>query len=137
MKSISPNTAGEKTLFYLNLISIVGDIILLILLPSVGLLAGLRFILWVGSIALTVLNVLFYIAPQNYKLTIVKKRLLFVYLPAAVICIFALFDLLYFIINLQIFAILSILFSVCNFIQAGTFAILVSKLATSAGPLLG
>lgn len=129
-------TPVEKIMFYINLISVTATLVLLILLPSVGLLAGLRFILYVGSILLTILNVGYICAPQNYKLMILKKRLLFVYVPALIIFAFSLFDIFYFIIDLRVFEVISILFAVANGAQAFSFAFLVNRSALSQGSLL-
>ena len=112
--SIMANTSSEKFLMYLNILSVIGEIILLIWLPSVGLMAGLRFLLYIGSIALTVLNVGFYVAPQSYKIVYLKKRLLLVYIPALVIVIFAVVDLITIIIYLDIFRVIQILFIIIN-----------------------
>lgn len=131
------NTSSEKFLMYLNLLSIVGVIILLIWLPSVGLMAGLRFLLYIGSIALTVLNIGFYVAPQAYKIAYLKKRLLFVYIPSLVIVIFAVVDLITIIVYLDVFKVLQILFIVVNPVQAVTFSMLVAKMAATSTPLLG
>ena len=115
----------------------MGCVVLLIFLPSVGLMAGFRLVLYVASIAFAVLNLAFYVSPSNYRLIILKKRMLLVYLPSLIILGVCAFDLIDTIVNLDILAIASVLFTAICAVQAITFSLLVARLSANAPALLG
>lgn len=136
MQSVHAQSQSEKTFQWLNIASIFGTIILLILLPIIGLMSGFRVILYVASIIFGFLNIGFYLAPENYRLLILKKRYLYVYIPALVIVGICVFDIIEIIISLAILEVATIFFIVICGVQAFTFAVLVAKLAQNSQGLL-
>jgi hypothetical protein len=109
---------------------------LVIVLPILSLIAGVRWILYVATIVLSVWNLAFYVLPENLKMTVMKKRLLFVYVPAiAIICI-SVWDFIDIVILLQVARVASVFFNIVSVCQAGTFAMLVYLIAKNNPSLL-
>ena len=141
MKGIMANTKTAKGLTYLNLISLAAEIaFMFILIPVLNVFFEVvaSRIIFILSIIFVIFNGLFYCLPQNLKLFYFKKRLLVVYLPTVVVIGFAIWNLISVIINIKIFGVAEILFSVMSCISPVTFSMLITKLVSdSPAPLLG
>ena len=136
IKSLQNYTQTEKGLIYLNSIACLSLFVFLFLTPILASIAGLRSILFIGAIALLVINVAFYVAPQSIKGKILTQRLLFVYIPSLVVIGISIWDL----IDIgKIINIIYLLYTIVVISQAVTFGMLVAKVGSAAGsqPLLG
>lgn len=60
MNNIMAHTKTEKGLQYLNQLSILAVIVFLVLLQTLAIIAGTSYIIYVGSILFTILNVAYY-----------------------------------------------------------------------------
>ena len=139
MKAIAAHTKTSQGLTYLNLISIATMIVFLILIPAITVFVNVisyRLIYFL-SIAFLVLNCGFYIAPMNIKQQIFQKRLLAVYLPTLIVLGFAVWNLIYTLINIKALEVVAVLFSFISCLQPITFSMLVAKLVQEQPTLLG
>ena len=102
MDRVREHTATEKGLKYLNMMGILGVLVMFFLLPILGLIGGPRAIIYAFSIAFTVVNIGFYLAPANYKAQFLQKRLLFVYLPTIIVLGIDIWDFVMIVIHLSI-----------------------------------
>ena len=132
MKTIFGQTKTAKGLTYLNLASILAMIVFLVLLPILNLFAPVisSRLIYIFSIIFIVFNIGFFVVPQHLKLVIFKRRMLAVYLPTLVVLCFAVWNLIYVIINLKVTEIFVLFFSLMTCLQPITFSLLVSKLVS-------
>ena len=114
-------------------------IVFIILLPALNALVDVisNRLIYALSIVFIVYNIAFYVVPQNLKMIIFKRRMLTVYLPTLVVLGFAVWDLIYIIINIKVTMITVLLFSIMSCIQPITFSMLISKLVSDQPTLLG
>jgi len=113
MNTVWAQTKTEKGLMTLNLISLATCFVLFILLPYFTLVGGARIVVYIASIVYALLNIVYYVLPQNYKLIILKKRMLYVYLPSLVIIGVIIYDI-FAVFRLDAFAILRLVFFIAN-----------------------
>ncbi len=135
------NTKTAKGLTYLNLMSILAEVVFMfVLIPVLNVFFELiaSRIIFILSIIFVVFNSLFYCLPQQYKLFYFKKRLLVVYLPTVVVIGCGVWNIIALIVNLQFSKAATILFSIMSCIAPITFSMLITKLVSdSPAPLLG
>ncbi len=135
------NTKTAKGLTYLNLMSILAEVVFMfVLIPVLNVFFELiaSRIIFILSIIFVVFNGLFYCLPQHYKLFYFKRRLLVVYLPTVVVIGFGVWNIIALIVNLQFTKAPTILFSITCCIAPVTFSMLITKLVSdSPAPLLG
>ena len=135
------NTKTAKGLTYLNLLSMAAEIVFMfILIPVFNVFFEVvaSRIIFILSIIFVIFNGLFYCVPQNLKLFYFKRRYLVVYLPTVVVIGFGIWNLISIIINLRIFGVPQLLFSIMSCISPITFSMLITKLVSdSPAPLLG
>ena len=135
------NTQTAKGLTYLNLISILTEVVFMfVLLPAINVFFEVvaSRIIFILSIIFVIFNGLFYCVPQQVKLLYFKRRLLVVYLPTAIVFGFAIWNLIEIIITFAVGKVVTLLFSIMSCITPITFSLLISKLVSdSPQPLLG
>jgi len=135
--SIQEYTTTEKGLRVLNLFSLLGVIILIILLPVLSLLgAAANMAIFVVTIVFSVLNLAYYVVPANLNLKIMKQRLLMIYLPTLILIGIAIWDFLDMLIHIKVFDIVPFLLQIGCLIQGVSFSLLVAKRAQSNPSLL-
>ena len=135
--SIQEYTTTEKGLRILNLFSILGVVVMLILMPVLALLGGAaNMAIFIVTIVFSVLNLAYYVVPADLNLKIMKNRLLLIYLPTLVLIGIAIWDFLDMLIHLKVFDIVPFLLQIACLIQGVSFSLLVAKRAQSNPSLL-
>ena len=108
-----------------------------ILMPVLSLLGGVNLILFIVTIVFTILNLTFYVAPQNLKMMIMKQRALLVYLPSLILVGITIWDFIDMLINVKVFSIVSFILQCICVVQGASFALLVARVGKSNPSLLG
>jgi hypothetical protein len=130
IKSLQAYTQTEKGLIYINVAAILAVITFLFLTPILASMAGLRFIMYIGTISLCVLNVAFYIGPQKIKGMLLEKRLVFVYIPCVVVIGLSIWD------SIDIGRIINLIYlfyTIVVIVHAISFSMLVAKVSAAGG----
>ena len=134
--SIQEYTTTEKGLRVVNLFSILGVVVMLILLPVLSLLGGANMALFIVTIIFSILNLAYYVVPADLNLKIMKNRLLLIYLPTLILLGIAIWDFIAMILSVDIFNIVPFLLQIACLIQGVSFSLLVAKRAQSNPGLL-
>ena len=106
-------------------------------MPVLNLLGGVNLILFIVSIVFTILNLAFYVAPQNMKMMLMKQRALLVYLPALILVGITIWNFFDMVIHLNVFVVVPFLLQCICVVQGASFALLVAKIGKSNPSLLG
>ena len=132
-------TKTAKGLTHLNLLSILAMVVFIILLPIIdNFLQTIKSrLIYALSVLFIIFNLAFYIAPQRYKIMIIKYHMQVVYLPSILILSVVICNLITVIVNLRIGEVFTLVFSLMTFLQPCTFSLLISKLVSNQPSLLG
>ena len=139
MKTIQGNTQSAKGLTWLNMVSLLIELILFILIPALNVFAEVisTRVVYIIAIIWFAFNTLFYIVPATIKKHYFQYRIFVVYLPTLFLIGMGIWELIAIIIALNVSKVLAIIFSIVVVLPPITFSLLIRKLLDEQPTLLG
>ena len=139
MKTIQGNTQSAKGLTWLNMMSLLIELILFILIPALNVFAEVistRFV-YIVAIIWFAFNTLFYILPATIKKHYFQYRIFVVYLPTLVLIAMGIWEIIAIIVAVNVAKVLAIIFSIVVVLPPISFSLLIRKLLDEQPTLLG
>ena len=139
MKTIQGNTQSAKGVTWLNMVSLLIELILFILIPALNVFAEVisTRVVYIIAIIWFAFNTLFYIVPATIKKHYFQYRIFVVYLPTLFLIGMGIWEIIAIVIAVNVSKVLAIIFSIVVVLPPITFSLLIRKLLDEQPTLLG